>query len=112
MTPHQIARARRKLSLVGRTRASLPFFYCAAAEDGDPVLLLDEEQIPLREVLEVTRTARRKIFIQGTVSRAEDDGALLFAANTTHVADFVHDLGGRLGDELPGLKFARVTLAP
>ncbi len=69
MTPHQIARARRKLSLVGRTRASLPFFYCAAAEDGDPVLLLDEEQIPLREVLEVTRTARRKIFIQGMTAR-------------------------------------------
>lgn len=111
MTPDQIVHARRKLALVGRTRDAIPFFYCAVAEDGDPVLLLDEKRIPPREINQIARTARRKVFVRGHISRAEDDGSLLFTVDTSDVSDFVRDLGGQLGDEVPGLKLARVTIA-
>jgi hypothetical protein len=111
VTPAHIARARRKLALVGRTRDTIPFFYCAVAEDGDPVLLLDEKRIPPREINQIARTARRKVFVRGHISRAEDDGSLLFTVDTTDVADFVRDLEGQLGDEVPGLRLARVTIA-
>ena len=110
MSPLQIAQTKQALSLVGRTRDALAFFYCAAGEDGMPVLLAQPEEVDARAVLRVVRQARRKVFVRGIVERAVDDGALLFRTEgDTHVAQFVADLDV-LDAFIPGLKLARVDL--
>jgi len=110
MSPLQIAQTKQSLSLVGRTRDSLPFFYCAAGEDGMPVLLAQPVEIDPRAVLRVVRQARRKVFVRGIIERAADDGALLFRIEgDAHAAQFVADLDV-LDSFIPGLKFSRVDL--
>ncbi|MFT4977575.1 MAG: hypothetical protein ACI8S6_003480 [Myxococcota bacterium] len=110
MSPLQIAQTKQALSLVGRTRDALPFFYCAAGEDGLPILLAQPGQVDPRAVLKIVREARRKVFVRGQVERAAGDGALLFRADgRNHIAQFVSDLDV-LDGVIPGLKLARVDL--
>jgi hypothetical protein len=111
MTPIQIATTRQVLSLVGRTRPSVPFFYCALGAEGLPLLLVDAEAIPAEVMREAVLGARRKVFVQGRVERAEGDGALLFRVRDVGGSDqFVADLGGVLDEMIPGLRFSRVDL--
>lgn len=111
MSPLQIAQTKQALSLVGRTRDTLPFFYCAAGPDGMPVLLAEPERVNPRAVLQIVREARAKVFVRGVVERAAADGALLFRADSdANIVRFVSDLDV-LDQVIPGLKFARVDLA-
>lgn len=108
MTPKQIAHARRKLALVGRTRASVPYLYCAAAEDGLPLLMVEEARLDARAVSQTLRRAKRKVFVRGRVERAED-GSLRFLVDTEQIQDFMTDLRGVLNDDIPGLQHAIIA---
>lgn len=111
MTPLQIATTKQVLSLVGRTRPSVPFFYCAAGAEGLPLLLADAESIPPDQIRGAIHGARRKVFVQGRVERAASDGALLFRVRQAgNAQQFVSDLGGILDEMIPGLRFSRVDL--
>ena len=62
MTPLQIATTKQVLSLVGRTRPSVPFFYCAGGANGLPLLLADASAVPADQVRSAILTAQRKVF--------------------------------------------------
>ena len=108
MTPQQIAHTRRKLALVGRTRPSIPYLYCAAAEDGLPLLIVAESRLDAKTVSKTLRMAKRKTFVRGRVERAED-GSLRFLVDTDQIQDFMTDLRGILNDDIPGLQHAVVA---
>ena len=109
MTPLQIATTKQVLSLVGRTRQSVPFFYCAGGASGLPLLLADASAVPADQVRSAILTAQRKVFLRGRVERA--DGALLFRVQQSGGAEqLVADLGGALDEMIPGLRFSRVDL--
>ena len=111
MTPLQIATTRQVLSLVGRTRSSVPFFYCAVGAEGLPLLLAAPESIPPDQIRGAIQGARRKVFVRGRVERAASDGALLFRIRQAGSAQqFVSDLGGILDEMIPGLRLSRVDL--
>lgn len=111
MTSIQIAAARQVLGLVGRTRASVPFFYCAAGAAGAPLLLVDAESIPAAVRRDAILSARRKVFVQGRVERAGAGGTLVFRAQDASGTDqLITDLDGILDEMIPGLRFARVDL--
>ena len=109
MTPLQAARARQTLSLLGRTRPAVPFFYCASDASGAPVLLLDAAELNEDDILSIISTARRKRFVRGEVTR-DDAGLLLFRGQGAGLAQLVTDLSGPLEDAVPGLKFAKVDV--
>ena len=111
MTPLQSATTKQSLSLVGRTRPSVPFFYCASGAEGLPLLLADAESIPADQLRSAILGAQQKVFVQGRVERAKGDGALLFRVRQAGGAQqFVADLGGILDEMIPGLRFSRVDL--
>jgi len=110
MNSIQAAQARQTLSLVGRTRAQVPFFYCAAAADGDPVLLVAPEELDEDTILALVSGARRKRFVRGEISR-DPAGLLLFRGAGRGLPQLTADLSAHLDEAVPGLRFARVDPA-
>ena len=81
------------------------FVFCAADEDGDPLLLLDEESIDTALVLTLMRSAQDRVLVMGTV---EDEGdGLVFRSERFEHADFDSVLRGALAEHAPGLASAR-----
>ncbi|MFT5680360.1 MAG: hypothetical protein ACI8RZ_001266 [Myxococcota bacterium] len=108
MNTQQIARTRQVLGLLGRTRESVPFFYCAAGPLGVPVLLVDPEELNQRAIVELVQQATRKTFVRGRIERSGDDGLLVFRIQGTDPTSLVADLSGSLNEMIPGLRFARI----
>ena len=109
MDPLQIAQTKQALGLVGRTRDVVPFFYCAADEDGQPLLIAQPERLDRAGVRAIVRRAREKVFIRGQVERAEDGGLQFCVPGDAHIERFVIDLG-RMDPLVPGLRLAQVRV--
>jgi len=107
MNATQAAHTRQILSLLGRTRAAVPFFYCAADATGSPALLVDAEELDESVVLALVFSARRKRFARGLIRR-DAEGLLEFQAEGRGLGELVADLSGPLDAAVPGLRFARV----
>ncbi len=50
------------------------FLYCQEGESGDPVLVMDKKRIPPRTIQDIRKTARKKVFVRGTVEKADRQG--------------------------------------
>ena len=101
-----IIKAKQALSLLGRTRQTIPFLYCEKSIDGVPVLLLRSERIPGDEVWSLSETALVKNFVRGFVTREKKE--IVFNVERGEITQFVIDLGGVFDEMIPGLRFSLV----
>ncbi|MFT5681784.1 MAG: hypothetical protein ACI8RZ_002696 [Myxococcota bacterium] len=109
MNTEQIAALKRTLTLIGRTRKSLPFLYTPAAEDGLPLMLVGSPRLSPLLILSVTSTARSADFVRGDIRR--ESGRLLLSVRdgSMGLPQLVDHLDGLLGQQVPELSIARIT---
>jgi len=110
MDHRNTASLKRKLTLLGRTREQLAFLYTPADAEGAPLLIADTRLDPAR-VLALSRAARSRDFVRGSVVRDLETGILTFRVDTGNVeglSRFVGHLEGLLAEQVPALAAARV----
>lgn len=113
MDLRQTATLKRKLTLLGRTRPQLAFLYTPAGPDGAPVLLADTRLDP-GAVLALSRDARSRDLVRGSIARDLDTGLLEFtvaSGSAEGLTRFVGHLEGMLAELVPSLAGARVRAA-
>ena len=111
MTPQEVVHIKNTLSLLGRTRSSIPFLYCSSGEEGLPVLLVAPKRLDPEAIFHLTQNARSKKFVRGFISRRKTK--LLFTIEQGDPTPLVADLGGILDEQIPGLRLAQLkTVSP
>lgn len=108
MKPQEVAHIKNTLSLLGRTRSTIPFLYCSAGEEGSPVLLVDPKRLDPEAIFHLAQNARNKRFVRGFISRRK--AKLLFTIERGDPASLVADLGGILDEQIPGLRLAQLKV--
>jgi hypothetical protein len=85
-------------------KKELKFFYCMAGADREPVLVIDKR---IRsQVVTIRKTAKKKIFVRGTVGNY--DGNLAFRTERPDKGKFKKNLKIYFGRSIPLLKKAQV----
>jgi hypothetical protein len=95
-----------KTSLRKAQNKPLPFFYCQAGEDGEPVLIIDKRAGSLSKL--VRRSAQRKKFIEGEVQIGEGNQVRFITDKKPTEGKFQHNLKMYFGKLLPRIKKAAI----
>jgi len=85
----------------------IPFFYCQAGENGDPVLIIDKRAGSLSKA--VRRSAQRKKFIVGEVRIGEANSVIFVTEKKAAEGKFERNLKMYFGKLLPRIKKAIIV---
>src|SRR5687768_16650687 len=102
LSPEKIAALKASCKLV--KKKPLKFLYCISGEDGDPTIIIGKNIT--NEAKELRKSAKKKKFVKGTVSR--ESKRLTFVTETPTANKFAKNLKTFFGAKIGELKKAEV----